>query len=282
MIKIKGGTQVNLKRKTEVEKHRHNIRTILHNSNATPIGKYAGIGYACSFCNEQYETPAELKTHTLKDHEQSIQKFMSEKAMHNYMVKLDITNLKCDICQMKIDTLEQIIEHLTTVHDKFYYGTIKNHILPFKFDKKIIKCVVCGNFYSNFKVLLEHMNTHYRNYVCKVCDSGFVTKKILQTHAYRHKTGVFNCSYCSKIFNTHIKKREHEKAVHILFNMRSKCGYCGEKFTDYAKKNSHEVKVHGAKKIVLECQACDKTFDNQRSLTVHTKTFHLMEKHIPK
>lgn len=273
---------VKLKRKTEVEKHRDNIRTILYNSNATPIGRYAGIGYTCSFCNDQYTTPADLKTHTINQHEESKPIFMEERAMHNYIVKLDITNLKCVLCQMNIDNLDRLIDHLKLEHDKCFHVGIKNHILPFKFDSDMIKCVFCGNDYSNFKVLLEHMNAHYRNYICDVCDGGFVNKKILQTHSYRHKTGVFNCSYCPKVFNNHIKKREHEKAVHICLNKRNKCGYCGEKFSDYTKKNNHEVKAHGAKPVVLKCQACDKTFDNQRSLTVHTKAYHLMEKHIPK
>ncbi|KAJ8705668.1 hypothetical protein PYW08_012714 [Mythimna loreyi] len=274
--------QVKLKRKTEVEKHKDNIRTILYHSNATPIGKYAGIGYSCSFCPQQYETATELKTHTISQHSGSTSSFMEAKGMHNYIIKLDITNLKCDICQTSLNTLDELIEHLKSVHQKFFHEGLNNHILPFKFDTDMSKCLICGIEYGNFKVLLEHMNSHYRNYICDVCDAGFVNKKTLLTHSYRHKTGVFNCSYCSKVFNNNIKKRDHEKAVHICMNKRNKCGYCGEKFNDYTKKNIHEVLVHGAKPKVLKCQACDKTYDNQRALTCHTKAYHLMEKHTSK
>lgn len=265
-----------------MEKQKDNIRTILYNSNATPIGKYAGIGYVCSFCPQQYETTTELKTHTISQHDSAKSTFMDEKPMHSYIIKLDITNLKCDICQMNLDSLDQLIEHLKSTHKKIFHEGLNNHILPFKFDTDMSKCVFCGNEYSNFKVLFEHMHSHYRNYICGVCDAGFVNKKTLLTHSYRHRTGVFNCSYCSKVFNNNIKKRDHEKAVHICMNKRNKCGYCGEKFNDYTKKNFHEVLVHGAKPKVLKCQACDKTFDNQRSLTSHTKAYHLMEKHSSK
>uniref|UniRef100_A0A2H1W352 SFRICE_017333 n=1 Tax=Spodoptera frugiperda TaxID=7108 RepID=A0A2H1W352_SPOFR len=278
----KSKTPIHLKRKKEVDKHKHNIRTILCNTNATPIGKYAGIGYVCSFCTQEYETPAELKTHTTSSHKEASSTFMENKLLYNYMVKLDITNLKCDICQTDIDSLEQIMYHLQTAHDKFFHLGLKSYVLPFRFDndttESLLSCVICNNSYNNFKVLLEHMNCHFRNYICEVCDNGFVNRKTLVCHSYRHKTGVFTCSFCQKVFNTSVKLKQHEKAVHVYMNKRNKCGYCGEKFTDYVKKNLHEVQMHGAKPLVLKCQACDKTFDNQRALTFHTKTYHLLEK----
>nr|XP_049704099.1 zinc finger protein weckle isoform X9 [Helicoverpa armigera] len=278
IIEIKPKRQIKLKKRTECVKHKENIRTILYHTNATPIGKYGGIGFGCGFCHQECVTPAELKLHTISQHAEHKSTFMEDKSMHNYIVKLDITDLKCDICQKSIDSLDDVIEHLKTEHDKpFHKG--KSYILPFKFtDNDMPKCLFCGNSYGNFKVLLEHMNSHYRNHVCSICDSGFVNKKILQNHEYRHKTGVFNCSFCFKEFDNHVKKRDHEKAVHIKMQKRNKCAYCGEKFADYTKKLSHETSVHGAKPRILKCQACDKTFDNQRSLTAHTKAFHLMEK----
>ncbi|KAF9812374.1 hypothetical protein SFRURICE_005485 [Spodoptera frugiperda] len=215
----KSKTPIHLKRKKEVDKHKHNIRTILCNTNATPIGKYAGIGYVCSFCTQEYETPAELKTHTTSSHKEASSTFMENKLLYNYMVKLDITNLKCDICQTDIDSLEQIMYHLQTAHDKFFHLGLKSYVLPFRFDndttESLLSCVICNNSYNNFKVLLEHMNCHFRNYICEVCDNGFVNRKTLVCHSYRHKTGVFTCSFCQKVFNTSVKLKQHEKAVHV-------------------------------------------------------------------
>ncbi|CAB3262394.1 unnamed protein product [Arctia plantaginis] len=261
--------------KNEINYHKNNIRTILCNSNATPIGRYGGIGYGCCFCVQQFETPMKLKNHTVVVHNDDKMSFMENVPLLSFIVKLDITNLICALCLMSFDSLNGLVDHLESIHEKHFHKGIKDHILPFKFDEgRIIKCVVCSNDHNNFKVLLEHMNTHFKNYVCKVCGAGFVNRKILKNHAARHKTGVFECSYCAKIFNTYVKKRDHERVIHIKCSMRSKCGYCGEKFSDYTKKNNHEVKFHGAKPVVLKCQACEKTYNNQRSLSAHIKKYH--------
>lgn len=263
----------------ELEKHRTNVRMIMQYSNATPIRCRGGIGYACCFCPEQFPDPADLKTHTLDQHDEKVKlKFMKGKMMYSFLVKLDITSLHCNICDDDINSLEEFMTHLVQVHDKKIFTDIKNHILPFKFGDNILRCVMCSNLFNKFKALLEHMNTHYRNYVCDVCDAGFVTKNILFNHAEAHKTGVFQCDYCEKVFDTLRKKKSHEKSVHIHYNLLNKCGYCNEKFKDYRQKDDHIAKVHGIPILALKCQACEKTFANKTALTIHTKRDHLMER----
>ncbi|XP_026489367.2 zinc finger Y-chromosomal protein 1-like isoform X11 [Vanessa tameamea] len=269
--------KVVIKKKLEVDKHLDNIREILLNSNATPIRCKGGIGYACSFCTEQFPEPADLKTHTIEIHdERTKSNFMKGITLDDFIVKLDITNLKCKLCDTNLENISDFLDHLKTKHDK--RTGVNSHIIPFKFDSDVLRCSICSKQFNNFKVLMEHMNIHFGNHVCEVCGAGFVNKRTLRTHGYRHKTGIFSCSTCSKIFDTKVKRREHERAVHIHMHRRNKCGYCGERFTDYTKKNEHEVKIHGAKPIILSCNACEKIFDNQRSLTVHSKNYHLMER----
>ncbi|XP_059056445.1 zinc finger protein 250-like [Achroia grisella] len=272
-----------LKKLNEAHSHQENIKELLLYSNATPIRCRGGIGYMCCFCTDQYPEPSDLKQHTKEKHSNGIiSHFMKKYSMKDYTVKLDTTYLCCNICNTSIDDLGLLIEHLITLHDIPLHKKLKNHIVPFKFEGDSLRCAVCSHEFHSFKVLLEHMNVHYRNYVCEICGAGFINRRMLQTHGYRHRTGVFVCTYCSKVFNAKVKQKDHERAVHIHLNKRNKCGYCGEKFGDYTIKNEHEVKVHGARPVVLKCQACTKTFDNQRSLTVHTKAFHLMERKLMK
>lgn len=272
-----------MKKIGEIDKHLDNIKTILLYSNATPIRCKGGIGYACAFCSDQFPDPKDLKRHTLDAHDDKARlNYMKGQSMVAYIVKLDITWLQCKLCNRNFVNLEELVTHLTLEHKKIFHATIKSHIVPFKFESDELKCVYCCNEFSNFKVLLEHMNVHYKNHICEVCGCGFVNQRTLQRHSYRHKIGIFNCSFCNKVFDTKIKQKEHERAVHICMNKRNKCGYCGEKFTDYTKKNDHEVKAHGARPIVLKCHACSKTFDNQRALTVHTKAYHMMERRMLK
>lgn len=251
---------------------------ILMNSNATPIRCRGGIGYACCFCSDQFPDPADLKTHTIESHDEKTKlNFMKGKDMYKFHIKLDITNLKCVVCDSSIDTLEKLMEHLKIVHGKTIFTDIKNQVLPFKFDSDILRCFICMNVYHKFKSLLEHMNIHYRNFICKVCDAGFVSRAILTQHAESHKLGTFKCDHCPKIFDTARKKRSHEKCVHTHSDTLNKCGYCTEKFKDYRKKERHLVEVHGINNN-LKCQACEKTFANQKEHTVHVKRLHLMDR----
>ncbi|XP_063837099.1 zinc finger protein 28-like isoform X5 [Ostrinia nubilalis] len=263
----------------ELDKHRTNIRMILQHSNATPIRCRGGIGYACCFCSEQFPDAADLKAHTIEKHDEKAKvKFMKGKMMYSFLVKLDITSLQCTVCNNPINSLEDLIQHLIEVHNKRLYTDVKNHILPFKFDGDTLKCVKCMNEFNKFKVLLEHMNSHYRNYICEVCDAGFVSRSILMNHTEAHKTGVFQCDFCEKVFDTFRKKKSHEKSVHIHSNLLNKCGYCNEKFKNYKKKDEHIAKVHGVPSRALKCHACDKTFATKTALTIHTKRDHLMER----
>lgn len=280
-IEIKNTEDVNqrIKKGGELQKHRFNIIEILTNSNATPIRCRGGIGYACCFCTEQFPDPADLKRHTIEVHDQKcINNITKGKDMYKFHIKLDITGLQCNICKENIATLEQLIDHLKEVHGRHMFTDIKNQILPFKFDSETLKCFICDNVFHKFKSLLEHVNIHYRNYICEVCGAGFVSRVILVQHAECHKLGTFNCDYCSKIFNTYRKKRSHEKYIHTNSSTVNKCGYCHEKFKDYRKKEKHLIEVHGVQTSEIKCQACDRVFANQKELNVHVKRLHLMDK----
>ncbi|XP_028162902.1 zinc finger protein 568-like isoform X3 [Ostrinia furnacalis] len=264
----------------ELAKHRINVRMILQHSNATPIRCRGGIGYACCFCTEQFPDPADLKTHNLECHHNDKAEFVKGKMMSAFLVKLDITALKCTVCNKSIDTLEELVDHLIKSHNKKLYTDIKSHILPFKFDGVLLKCIYCLQIFSKFKLILEHMNTHFRNYVCEVCDAGYVSRKILDTHVQGHKLGVFQCEFCEKVFDTSRKKKSHEKSVHIHSNFLYKCGYCNVKFSSSSKKEDHITKIHGveAPRLEFNCRSCGEIFDRKRRFMMHIQRDHLMER----
>ncbi|XP_026743963.1 zinc finger protein 431-like isoform X1 [Trichoplusia ni] len=259
----------------ELAKHKDNLKTILHNTNATAIKGYWGVGYYCYFCDEHKETPSDLKTHNIEKHSK-IEEVIQVKYVADLVIRLDITNLKCSLCDKVINTLEDTMEHLKTMHEKIIHSDVKNHIIPFKFDTEVLKCVMCEKEFKFFKLLSEHMSEHYRNYECNTCDRAFINKQSMQTHSYRHNRGVFKCAKCPKVFDCRPKKSAHERVVHTMFNKTRKCAFCDERFSTKDLVQIHEVKVHGVKPIVFSCTACNKSYKSQSSLITHKNRFHLM------
>ncbi|CAK1554351.1 unnamed protein product [Leptosia nina] len=262
----------------ELRKHRFNLEQILRNSNITPIRCHRGYGYVCCFCAKEFPQPADLKTHTLQVHSEKEKARLLDGFLYKFHAKLDITGLECSICANTIDTLEEFINHLHKIHDIKMHMDIKNQLFPFKFDNDELKCCICHNKYQKFKSLLEHMNVHYRNFICPDCNAGFINRSILAEHSKKHMLGVFACGICSKVFDTLRKKQSHEKFVHDDKKLPNKCGHCGEKFKDYRKKEEHLVSVHGVVHKRPECEACSRSFKNQKDYNLHIRRLHLMDK----
>ncbi|XP_045781731.1 zinc finger protein 99-like isoform X2 [Maniola jurtina] len=265
----------------ELVKHLKNIRTIMLHSTATPIRHYDGAGYVCMLCPKLYPTVPDLKEHVLEEHDEiDKSSCMEGYTSRNFLVKLDITNLYCLICYNKIDSLENLMDHLATEHKKVIHTDIPNHILPFKFADNKFNCLYCPKVFEHFKHVQEHMNIHYTNYVCDICNSTYVNKQLLNRHALKHRTGEFKCSQCPKIYSTNRKRLDHEKFIHNEgLGKRNKCAHCDARFASYAKKRSHMVEEHGVEPLSIKCEYCNRTFNTRARWYNHKKRHHAELKH---
>lgn len=236
----------------ELDKHRFNIRTVMQYSNATPIRNHVKSGFVCCFCDAHFPKPADLKIHTIQTHteDESKDKFFRKKAvLYSFMVKLDITHLVCNICQIAIETLEQLISHLNSIHQKNLHTDIKNHIVCFKFGSDVMRCLVCAQEFNSFKLLSEHMNQHYTNFVCDECGAGFINRRQLLLHSDKHKVGEHKCGSCDKVFQSLKRMKTHERVTHVynsgLGTHGFRCHLCNEKFRNKKTKVDHMMQVHG-------------------------------------
>lgn len=246
------------------------------------ILKHSDKGYLCCYCPEGFEDPMNLKVHTLTEH-QNEEKFygnITAIGPARFLVKLDITNLKCMLCNASIDSLEDIIVHLTEKHNKTFHTDIKNQIFPFKFNTKKLQCCLCttDGLFSTFRALHEHMHKHYRYFICDQCDAGFINHMALASHCLTHTTGTFVCRYCSISFDNVLKRRNHEMRRHTNTDKSHVCHICNEGFKEYVAKEMHLATFHGFNPRIYNCTACDRTFTAHSLLTVHIRRFHLMEK----
>ncbi|CAK1587575.1 unnamed protein product [Parnassius mnemosyne] len=171
------------KKTSELDFHFENIKFILLYSNATPIRSRIGSKYACGYCTNQYSTPAELKDHTLYTHVTDKPECLRISSLSKYVVYLDVTDLECLMCDARLKKLEDLMHHLKNYHDEPFHMDIKNHIIPFDFATSKMQCVDCCKQFDVFEDLQEHMNCHYKNYSCELCDdTWFVNRSLMMDH----------------------------------------------------------------------------------------------------
>ncbi|CAK1554411.1 unnamed protein product [Leptosia nina] len=259
-----------------------NTSTILENSNVTPFKSRNRSGFPCFFCRSIHEDLQGLQNHQRKLHTKTdIKKSLSTYGAECLVVYVDITDLKCTQCDLKIPNLNELKTHLTRVHKKKFHPEITDRIIPFKLsqdNENKYECQICGFTFETFGSIERHMNVHFRNYVCKDCGTGFVTKYRLKVHTKSmHVGGTYPCEICKKIFTTQQKHKNHVDTVHKLVK-RFKCPHCPERFSEYFRRQKHIVEIHDGTPLQYKCNVCDKSFDRRYTLSRHMKRDHLEER----
>ncbi|XP_026314378.1 PR domain zinc finger protein 5-like [Hyposmocoma kahamanoa] len=259
--------------------HRVNLTAILQFSNASPFRDKTMRGFSCLYCAKAFPTIDDLRQHTAQQTEKDKINTMIDYKLSYNPIKLDITNLCCTVCEADMKDLNDLKDHLVSVHHKTIYKNIKDIILPFRLeDGHNFTCVICSVVHISFKNLYHHMSSHYRNYCCKKCGAGYITIAALRKHGKTHYQGNFPCDYCDKAYTSLTKKRNHEKGVHTGGWLRNKCPHCPEIFVSYYDRSEHMVKVHNEAPIVYPCNACNKTYKKKFELNRHIKHHHLQQK----
>ncbi|XP_063632122.1 PR domain zinc finger protein 5-like [Cydia splendana] len=270
-------------RKTYItEKYAHiiNASTILECSNVTPFKSKSRSGFPCFYCRNIFDNLEQLKNHQSNEHKKSeAKKILSTYGAESLVVYVDVTDLKCLICQTGVPNLNELKSHLTKTHLKKMHLEFTDRIIPFKLsENNVYECQLCGFSFETFGSIERHMNTHFRNYVCKDCGTGFVTKYRLKVHIKSmHVGGSFPCEICKKVYTTQQKYKNHVDTVHKLVK-RFKCPKCPERFSEYFRRQKHLVQIHNLAPLQYKCNVCDKSFDRRYTLSRHMKRDHLEER----
>ncbi|KAI5635010.1 prolyl oligopeptidase family domain-containing protein [Phthorimaea operculella] len=254
-----------------------NTAILLENSNLTPFKSKTRTAYPCFYCRKSIENQHKLREHQTRMHKKShLRKLLSVSGAESLVVYVDTTDLKCTICEGNVDNINDLKEHLTKVHKKEFIQGVTDRVIPFKLSEdNIFECQVCRFSLETFGAIERHMNTHYRNYVCRECGTGCITKYRLKVHIKNmHIEGNFPCEHCQKVFTSHLKLKNHVNTVHKLFN-RFKCQKCPERFSDYFKRQRHMVDKHGVAPLRYKCNVCDRTFPRRYTLSRHMRRDHL-------
>ncbi|XP_069363861.1 PR domain zinc finger protein 5-like isoform X1 [Maniola hyperantus] len=254
----------------------HNTTLIIENSNVTPFKPKYQNGFPCFYCSVALQDLAAMRKHQQKHTKTQLKNVLNSIGAEAFIVYVDVTDLKCTICNEEIPSLTELKSHLVKKHDKKMQDS-PDRIVPFKLTPNIFECQVCKCNYETFGAMERHMNVHFRNYVCKECGTGFVTKSRFKVHSKQHDEGSFQCETCKKVYATPLKLKNHIDIVHKMVK-RFKCMKCDERFTEYLKRQKHMEETHGAAKLEYKCKVCDKVFDRQIRLSAHKKRYHLKQK----
>lgn len=259
--------------------HITNAGTILECSNVTPFKSKSRLGFPCFYCRNVFENQEKLREHTSQHKKSEIRHILKTYGAECLVVYVDTTDLKCTLCDKSMQNLNSLKSHLINVHKKKMYPEFTDRVIPYKLsDSGVHECQVCGFNFETFGSIERHMNVHYRNYVCKECGTGFVTKYRLKVHTKSmHAGGNYPCEICGKVFSTTQKYKNHVNTVHKLLK-RFKCTKCPERFAEYFRRQKHLVQVHGVAPLQYKCKVCDKSFDRRYTLSRHMKRDHLEER----
>ncbi|XP_041968395.1 zinc finger protein 431-like [Aricia agestis] len=256
---------------------RLNAATFFECTTAKPFFYHQG-NYKCFYCNEVFPD-----IHTVLDHtdfhstpdRSSLLKQHIRKGKR--VIKVDISSLKCKICEQKYNDLDDIRKHLMAAHRK-EFNSAGNGLMAYNLtvSNGLLSCHKCGKKFNTFFLLNRHMNAHF-SVVCETCGLGFISHQRLISHRSVHQNGSHKCDQCQEVFPTKLKLRYHIFKKHDVKNVtktkRLKCPHCLERFAEHYRKMSHLKEAHGIV-FTFECQACKAIFPTRRALTEHTTKQH--------
>ncbi|XP_061385147.1 zinc finger protein OZF-like [Danaus plexippus] len=255
---------------------RLNAATFLECTTIRPFF-YQQANFKCFYCTEVFPEINSVLNHT-SFHSVPERSTLLKQHLRKgkRVIKVDISNLRCRLCEQKHLDLDDIRKHLASVHKKDF-NSAGNGLMAYNLNLSngLLSCHKCGKTFNSFFLLNRHMNVHF-SVVCETCGLGFISHQRLINHRIVHQNGVHKCDKCQEVFPTKLKLRYHIFKKHEVNAKRTKplkCPHCLERFAEHYRKMTHLKEVHGIT-FTFECQVCKSVFPTRRALTEHTTKQH--------
>lgn len=239
------------------------MKILFNNTTIFPF-KWRGK-FLCFYCGKSYTDYPEFKKHT-KSHGQCSTKDYSLKIIkgNHIEIKIDISEIICDICNEPFSDLSEIVDHLIGKHNMEYDRTVE---VPFQaYRLSDFRCLFCDQQFSYFGYLINHVNVmHPQNsFICDDCGATFNKKRDMAVHLRNfHRPGGYPCSQCVQNFDTLYTLRTHQNSTHFR-----KCKNCGLKFVSLGLLQKH-IKFEHPDDGSLKCSFCAKEFHSAQGLAQH-------------
>ena len=117
--------------------------------------------------------------------------------------KLEVKNIKCDICSQICKGEERLNQHIQKKH------------------QKVFECKTCGDIFNDSKILKTHrVYAHMQKYVkpapvvCDTCGRSCAGKRRLREHIQRRHNRTYTCKVCELVFNSSEELKTHRLKSH--------------------------------------------------------------------
>ncbi|CAH0730162.1 unnamed protein product, partial [Brenthis ino] len=239
---------------------RKNAATLLQYTTVTPFTYLLfPSSYKCLYCEEKkLELQILLehsRNHDIPNHNNILKNILKK---GKKKIKVDISNLKCRICETPFSVLEDAQKHLMDVHKKDFTSAGSGMIaFNLKVTNDVFTCHICSKTFHSFFLLNKHISIHYSNAVCESCGKGFLSYQRLLTHIQSHYNGTYPCVKCKKIFPSTSKLKYHSDKVHGKLGQLklAKCHKCLARFEHHYEKIKHLKDSHGVE-FTFKCETC--------------------------
>ncbi|XP_030033831.2 zinc finger protein 62 isoform X2 [Manduca sexta] len=245
------------------ERRRKNLRIIFNHTTVMPF-KWRGK-YLCFYCGKSYTEYDEFKKHTKSHGDCNTKDYALRMIKGSHIeIKIDVSEIVCDICNEPFDRFDEIVDHLICKH-KLEYD--KNVDIPYQeYRLADFRCLHCEQQFSYFGYLVNHVNNaHPQNsFICDDCGVSFNKKRDLAVHFRNyHRQGGYPCDQCLLNFETFHTLRRHQNNIHYR-----QCNSCGLRFASLSLLQKH-INIDHPDDGSYKCNYCSKELHSAQGLNQH-------------
>lgn len=272
-----GSTELKIKwkPKRKFNDHRGNAAIVIECSNVCPFRWKRGA-FVCAFCPQSFGDFTELKQHT-SDHPNRIEVLRT--ARINDTIKVEVSELRCELCLASVDSIEYLKDHLLTQHNQPISKEHDIGVTPFIITANEFHCTHCNERFELFTKLNTHINQHYPNNICFQCGKSFSVAHRLHAHLNIHReseNSLFKCTKCNETFTSRVLRNKHINAVHKK-HFKYRCPHCNDNFARYIERVKHLKEYHD-RKVEYPCHLCSSVFALCNQRTKHIQQVHIKHK----
>ncbi|GBP33054.1 Zinc finger protein 782 [Eumeta japonica] len=255
---------------------RENAEIVLRNTSVYPF-RLKINNIVCVYCCDMFEDPNAFRSHMNSEHSAFNVATAFANLSKSEFVKVDVLNLHCRICNVRMDNLVALAGHLYAQHCAKLHMSAQLGVQEFILEKNKWYCYVCNKKLPSLYHLNRHTGTHYLNYICDCCGRSYITESGLAAHIKNThgQTSKYSCRRCKKQFSSMEAKKQHLRSENYCQPFG--CHMCSQRFLYWELRQKHLEEVHGKPKKVFPCVDCGATFECRRLFHIHYKTLHTQD-----